>query len=388
MQFTQATFAIGGIITPLLTRPFLAEKINTGTNLEEHVTFLNASLGSHNKPENDSIDVQIVSKAINTIDGYTDDEGRLQKNNSNSYEFGNSSFYDASNTSFVTLTNAIYGTTEVHYAFLISGIIAIVCSLPFLYLLLNTNTKVRDHGSGRVSEDHSATRVLPKSLHSVLALSLFLFFYIYVSIDVTFGSFLMTFVVREFKDVSKSHGAFIVTVYWASFGGSRTLGIFVSKFLTPFRQMTLSGSIMIISFSCLAVTAHYHLITELTVLAAVAAFGMSAVFASALSWSESELLCVTSRLSSGILISGSLGAMLNPMLIGYLMEQFSNMWFCFVPLVQIGLLAAVFIFMNCFNGLYIVRVYGPLHRERTLVVDDSDSQHKPLNTEKESGRRL
>ena len=106
MQFTQATFAIGGIITPLLTRPFLAEKINTGTNLEEHVTFLNASLGSHNKPENDSIDVQIVSKAINTIDGYTDDEGRRQKNNSNSYEFGNSSFYEASNTSFVTLTNA------------------------------------------------------------------------------------------------------------------------------------------------------------------------------------------------------------------------------------------------------------------------------------------
>ncbi|XP_005095586.1 sodium-dependent glucose transporter 1-like [Aplysia californica] len=192
-------------------------------------------------------------------------------------------------------------------------------------------------------------------------------------VEDTFASFLMTFVVREFKDVSKSQGAYITAIYWASFACSRFLMIFLAKALSPSHILTLCGCVTFLSFSCFAISVHLRVITGVTVLAAFAGLGMSAVFPSGFSWCESKLLPVTPRLGSGIFLGSSVGAMTNPLLIGYLMEEVSNIWFCYVLLVQVSALGVVFTFLNCFNNLYVIRRYGPLRRkDADLSVENTE----------------
>ncbi|XP_035826610.1 sodium-dependent glucose transporter 1-like [Aplysia californica] len=192
-------------------------------------------------------------------------------------------------------------------------------------------------------------------------------------VEDTFGSFLMTFVVREFKDLSKSQGAYITAIYWASFACSRFLMIFLARILSPTHILTLCGCVNFLSFSCFTISVHLRAITGVTVLAAFAGLGMSALFPSGLSWCESKLLPVTPRLASGIFFASSIGTMTNPLLIGYLMEEVSNIWFCYVLLVQVSALGVVFTFLNCFINFCVIRRHGPLRRKETsLYVENTD----------------
>ena len=94
------------------------------------------------------------------------------------------------------------------------------------------------------------------------------------------------------------------------------------------------------------------------------------------SWVESGLLAVTSRLSSCIFISASLGAMVNPLLIAYLMDSAGNLWFCYVLVAQTVALSLVFLGLNLFNHWLILPRYGP-PRNKTDSLGAKEKMVKP-----------
>ncbi|XP_059171570.1 sodium-dependent glucose transporter 1-like [Physella acuta] len=104
------------------------------------------------------------------------------------------------------------------------------------------------------------------------------------------------------------------------------------------------------------------------IFAGMAGISMSAVFPSALSWAESELLKVTGWITSFILIASSIGTMINPLIIGYLMEEVSNMWFCYVLLSQTLLLCCIFLFLLLFNRCYLNKVYGKVGDSKNVEI--------------------
>lgn len=354
LQLIHFNFALGGVITPLFTEPFLAAKFITNETLPstDTVLLLNQTMAISNVTESSYF---IETDLSNMTSGQTERPR----------------------------------TTNVHYAFLISGLGAVTTAIPFVFLIFLEKTTKTPRGEKLLQKVHS--RKLPRSLYVFVLLVLSFFYVIYCCIEDTFASFLMTFVVNEYETVSKSQGAYITTFYWASFAAGRFGSIFVSKYLTAVRLVSLYSSMMVVSYTGFTISAFSANIDAITVFACMAGISMSAVFPAGISWTEAELFKVTGWVSSCLLIGGSLGMMVNPMIIGYLMKHVSNMWFCYILLGESLLLCAIFIFLLALNRCYINKRYGSIRTATSMEIQvdppNEEIELKPIADSDMDGSR-
>uniref|UniRef100_A0A2C9LKI7 Major facilitator superfamily (MFS) profile domain-containing protein n=1 Tax=Biomphalaria glabrata TaxID=6526 RepID=A0A2C9LKI7_BIOGL len=366
LQVIHFTFAFGGVITPLFTEPFLTPKDVKMANLSNYLNVTGHNLSINLSSFNEGTNSTLLPSEFNK---YTD--------------------FNLTNSSEIFLDNISaelkYRTTKVHYAFLIAGCIAIMTSIPFFIMIFYDNKSKTPHDENYIQVP---SRKLPLHLHIFLIITLCFFFLVYCCVEDTFASFLMTFLVKEYEEVSKSKGAYITTFYWASFALGRFLCIFVCKFLIAVKVITLYTILMVFAYSGFTICATYGLIDGLTVFAGMAGISMAPVFASGFNWAGSELLQVTGWISSFILIGSSIGMMINPLIIGNLMERLSNMWFCYVLLSQTFLLCGVFVFLLSLNRLYINKVYGTVGGQRSLEIEvdapEKETEPRLLNSGNEN----
>lgn len=329
MQLLHFAFAFGGVISPLYTEPFLTEKDTEDTR--------NCTHESWNVKENVT--------------------------NSLSYQ---------------------PKSTNVRYAFIITGTWIIIFSLPFLYF--GVKDAIIQKKKKALIEEKPVQRKLPLPVLLFTLLVLCLFYALYCCIEDTFAAFLMTFLVKEYCYVTKSKGAHVTSIYWASFAASRFLSIFVSKFVKAVNLLFICCMLMLISFASFYVSAIFAVsnpdaINAVIFSTIVAGLSMSAVFPSGFSWTETELLKVTGCVSSCILVSASIGTMANPIMLGYLMTHQSNLWFCYLLLTETIALCSVFIFLRLFNKLYINNKYGCISFPQLSiqVSAEQDSTNKMSN---------
>ncbi|GFO11636.1 sodium-dependent glucose transporter 1 [Plakobranchus ocellatus] len=355
MQLLQFCCSMGGVVSPLVTEPFLAARSDDRTV-------------HHNSDIDDQHQQNPITQAA-----YDKDR--------DSYKFPRDSI---NNMSVELSPYESSRSTNIHWAFLITGLVVIVASTPFFFLYNKSrrakknakrNQSEKNSEKERLADDaRSEYRKIPFRTYICLLAALCTFFIFYCSVENIFFNFLMTFVVRRFRTVSKSDGAHITAVFWGSFAASRFLMIFVSRALSPVRVLYLGGSLMLISFSgftlssgawadggfgnkglsslsiptnssfefssgvnlsktewdpAISLAGNGTLgqadvpgsVPALTFFTAMAGLGMSGVFPAALSWSGAELLKVTGRVSSIVFVSGSCGAMLNPLLVSRLMQD-------------------------------------------------------------------
>ncbi|CAL1540763.1 unnamed protein product [Lymnaea stagnalis] len=326
LQLIHFTFAFGGVLTPLFTEPFLAPKEIKNSNTEAQIFEFNMT--------SSELTLNITSNLT-------------------------------SNTSNNNTTVLLPRTTNVHYAFLIGGVISILISLHYVVTIF-CEKKSKSSSDTHTQSVHD--RKLPRPLYVFLILVLCFFYLVYCCVEDTFASFLMTFVVTEYDSVSKSEGAYITTFYWGSFAVGRFLSIFVSKYITAMKVVFIYTLFMIVAFAGFTISATFGHIGLLTTFSCMAGLSLSAVFAAGFSWTEAELLKVTGWVSSFILIGSSIGMMINPLIIGYLMENVSNMWFCYILLAETLLLCCVFYFLLLFNRCYINKCYGTIGEGRSLEI--------------------
>ena len=344
MQLLHFVFALGGVVSPLVTEPFLAEREHEkAPGRDQNI--------SHHRGSN-SVDIYLHDEPINVSNFSSGHVAHIGFNLSNSFSSSHPSHAIESNISFRTheshLKLSESRETNVHWAFLITGIIVILTSTPFLFLYKKSRREGPKLETDEKDEDletpaKSHLRKIPLGPHLVAITGLGAFYVLYCSVESTFASFLLAYLVRQFKSVSKSDGAHITAVYWSSFAASRFLMIFVSKVLSPVRVLYVGGSLMLLSFTGFTLSSGPwmgggpsdmnssdvtpHLAGEdggsvpaVTFFAVMAGLGMSGVFPAGLSWSGAELIQVTGRISSCVFVSGSLGAMLNPLVVSRLMQ--------------------------------------------------------------------
>ena len=342
LQFIHFTFAVGGMLSPLYTEPFLAVK-------EQHQNFSSRSVNTS------SAHHLFTPGSPNTSPVY---EIMLRSNSSLAHDMvvnSSSLHFPSVNSSGVV----VYSDTQIHYAYLITGIFCFIAAAPFLVLYVTNRSKADDDNNDTDDDEgSSSSRSLSTSLTVFITFTLCVFYLIYCCIEETFASFLMTFSVQEFSQVSKSRGAYITTAYWASFATGRFISIFVTRYLKPLQLMFLCTSLMITAYSAFLVSAWAGSVELLTVFACLAGIGMSALFPAGLSWAEAEVIRVTARISSTIMVASSAGVMIGPVVIGYLMEEVDNMWFCYIMLGETIVMAGVFIFLLTFNRCYVNVKYG------------------------------
>ena len=278
-------FSIGGILSPLTAEPFLARKNCKTENPHQNTT--NATIMSTTIP------IPNTTEECET-----------------------------------------YGETRVHWAYAIGGALMLSAAIPFLILYCK---------SGRYSRNSKKEVQLEKSADenngNLLVLSLklkitFLFLLAtllanYCAVEARFSGLLMTFVV-EHLNWTKSAGAHINTVFWATFSAGRLLGIIVTRFLKPKTMLSIYLILLTATFGGFLVASFFNVTWLIWALTAVSGLAMSIIFPSIFTWTAESILPVTGTVSGIYLLTVSVVNMLLPLLYGHMMDHYTQLWFTYL----------------------------------------------------------
>lgn len=302
MHIMHFVFAIGGIVSPLVTAPFLLEEDDARRG--EHSILYNASDSDfrNNTSEillyNDSNSSNIIDVTVSTIARYTSD-------------------YKPEDTK-------IY----IPYCILATVMLSSAVFLLVMFIRerrrksIPAETNLQD-ASKRISME------LPFGFKFLVLFCLCLFLGLYCTVEDTFTSFLTTFCVKH-MGWSKAQASSVTSMFWASFGLGRFLGIWLIKCILAENMVCIFTVAIGVVFAVLLTFAYFLIDAGIWVCAVCAGVAMSIIFPTTFCWTEEKLLPVSGKIASLFLISASLGSMINPIVLGHLMGELSPMWFTYL----------------------------------------------------------
>lgn len=304
MQAIHFAYAFGGVISPLISEPFLTPREQNIAN----VTTTNNTAFKYNV----TIGQQMVTETY-----YLTEENAT-------------SVYEA-----ILNTTDSFGndrqTTKVHYAFIIVGIIILLSAIPLIvrYFLDSKNQSEII----KTSPEERLDNTMPFIKKFLAFLLLGMYFFSYTSVEDCVASFLMTFVVKHL-DFTKTDGSLITAVFWASFAFFRFIGIFVARWVSPGKMLLFHFLFLILALLGLLFGSLTKAIIVVWISVAAIGAAQSSMFPTMFTWTERHIFPVTGKVSSFLIIMASSGTMIHPIAVGYLIEKVSSMSFCYLMLTE------------------------------------------------------
>ena len=334
MQALHFGFALGGAISPMAIAPFLiperepSEVHNSSIENITMVPSLNSSL-SYNFLEN-------VTEASNNTQSTDHPESIL------------------------------------YIGFSISAALNIACSIPIFFIFLQrrisrkkAKRKMEDMEKIPEKKEEEKHHVkMTKQTKIFVVIVLLSIFTTYCAVEDTFMSFLSTFVVRQLK-WTKFYGALLTSAFWAAFAVGRLAGIFLVVIFAPVTLIFMHASLELIAMAGIFLSAWYNIDIGMWIFAPILGFAMSVIFPSVFTWTEESFLPVSGRISSLFLFGACCGSSINPIILGEIMDHYSNMWFVYLLSGE-----AVLLFLILLLALYICKkVLKPRHLFQDVIVE-------------------
>ena len=228
------------------------------------------------------------------------------------------------------------GVENVKFAFIAISTIGICAAIIFFATCLSQPPLKIFIKSMRTSNDtHTDKKVTPKNSSlkfriAILAL-LFVFLFFDTVVEVVFGMFLTSFVVKGYM-WSSSNGALLATVFWSVHGCGRIIGIPLSVFVKPAWMIGIDLGLMvsgyIVTVFCSLVNISFIWLTV-----SLAGLGMATVYPSTILWTA-ETIPFSGKAAAVLNIGATLGGMAGPALTGKLFEDVGHISFVYVILVS------------------------------------------------------
>ena len=343
MQFLHFSFAFGGVAGPLVTEPFL-------TPIPEDEKAGNASIAVASSLSNSST-IATTSPARSTME-----------------------MLNATESSTPPTVTTVPLTTVVHYAYIISGTLIFLVAIPLTVEFFRERSQKRRQDHEDEKED--VKQPLPRGLFLFVSFVLCFFYFVYCCVDDTFASFLATFLVKQLH-WSKSRAAQASSVFWASFAVGRFLSIFAVRYISSVRLIILCCLALIVSMLGFLLSADHAVDAGVWVCTVVCSMSMGPIFPTGFMWMEAELVRVTGRMVSAILVASSVGTMVNPVLTAYLMQESTPMWFSYLLFAQSILCLLVFLFLVAIARLYVGKRYV-IHEAKVQELNTPSLREKEL----------
>ncbi|XP_050410171.1 sodium-dependent glucose transporter 1B isoform X2 [Patella vulgata] len=340
MQAVHFSFAFGGVISPLVTAPFLVP------NTEERST---------NSSSTTFTDVTTLSSTVvlnTTLLDYniTNDNSTLGNN-------------------ITTITEPI--ETKLIYAYIISGILTLLSAIPFMVIYCRYKSQKMKKNQPKKKDENGVTRDLPWKYYIMTIILLNLFYLTYCAVEDTFAAYLLTFVVMQLK-WTKAQGTQITSVYWAAFAVSRFSGIFIIRCLRPILMLFICIAGLILCLIGFLLCSHYQIHIGIWIFAVLVGLSMSVIFPTGFSWAQENLLQITGKITSFILIAASAGTMTNPIIMGYLMKKISPMWYCYLLVGESILCLVVFVVLLSVSKFVLVN--KRIIKSITIEVESTETE--------------
>lgn len=173
-----------------------------------------------------------------------------------------------------------------------------------------------------------------------------IFMHVFYGLDITFGSYIMTFAVNSDLQLSKSKGAYLLTLYWTATLIMNAFSVFLFKWmgnemmLVCSLAVTLIGNIILVPFGntdeiCLWIGV------------AIIGIGLSSIYACLICY-VGELFHLTSSMSSSLVVAAMAGEFVFPFIISAFVESYplTFVWTVLFCSVTISLLFAVIMLLS------------------------------------------
>ncbi|KAK6192282.1 hypothetical protein SNE40_003778 [Patella caerulea] len=350
MQAGHFAFAFGGVVSPLMTAPFLAPNTEEISNNSSSTTFTRPSSLVHNTTTLPSTAV------LNTT--------LLDYNITNT----NSTL----GSNITTIAEPV--ETKLIYAYIISGIVTLLSAIPFMVIYCRYKSRKMKRNQPKKKDEDGLPRDLPWNYFILAVVLLNLFYVTYCAVEDTFAAYLLTFVVMQLK-WSKAKGTQVTSVFWAAFAVGRFLGIFVIRCLRPAVILFIFPACIILSLTGFLLCSHYQIHIGIWIFAILVGLSLSVVFPTGFTWAQENLLNINGKVTSIILIGASTGTMINPIIMGYLMEALTPMWYCYLLVGESILCLAIFVVL-----LFVAKfVSGPKRNVTTTTLEVPSPQAESVN---------
>ena len=194
-------------------------------------------------------------------------------------------------------------------------------------------------------QENSRYHKQSKNLKLCLVFLLIAFIFLYVGMEVMYGTFVATFSVKSDLGLTRQEGAKINAIFWGSFAAMRFAAILISFKLSALSQMILSFTLCSIGSISLVVAGNMYKYV-LCVSSGLMGAGMASVYACGILWIEQHIT-VTNKIMSSMIISGSIGADLFPIILGQFIATF--------PMILMYLqVCVVFMCIVLFSTAYLI----------------------------------
>lgn len=299
MQAVHFMYAVGGIISPLATAPFLSTRINF-----DNQTFTYANVSNVHKLSG-NLSSTFKSNIIETQEAQTHD-------------------------------------SSVHFAFAITAVFSLSCCFVFVYSVCRPTkqTSGKDiHIPPRVTKD------LPRSIRCISLSLICATFCFYLFLEEAMVFFLPTFTL-EHLHWSQSKGSYAATSYWSAFAIGRLSGIIITHRYKTYKVIATYLTGLSLSSFGLMITTFYQKDIGVWIFVPMSGLCQSIIFPLLLSWIEEDFFKVTGKIVSVIMFLGSVGVMVTPIILGYLIDLFTPMWFPYAEVIgSVSLLLLYFVLL-------------------------------------------
>ncbi|XP_061180711.1 sodium-dependent glucose transporter 1-like isoform X2 [Saccostrea echinata] len=307
-------FAVGGILSPLATAPYVMS-LDNNNHVMNRTTFNSTSIKSTG--------LEITE---------------------NMYDVSNLS---SSRRSIEEQTSLIY----VPYA--ITTGVCFLTSLPFIVFCCISLQKTLEKEKKEDEEENK--KKSHRRLRIVGFINMVVYIAVYVAVENCFAGFLTTFVTSQLH-WSNADGSYITSGYWSSFAVGRFLGIFLVRWFSPAKMIFAYNCALLLSLLGFLLTSQYDVIYGVWIFSILIGLSMSVIFPTVFMWTEQKFLKVTGKIASLFLVAASVGFMVNPPIVSVLMEKFTPMWFSYLLFGETAVL-----FVLYFSGLFISRKIASKH---------------------------
>ncbi|XP_062600751.1 sodium-dependent glucose transporter 1A-like [Saccostrea cucullata] len=298
-------FAVGGILSPLATAPYVMS-LDNDNHVMNRTTFNSNSINSTGIIEN---------------------------------------LYNVSNLSTSTQSAEVQ-TSLIYIPYTITTGVCFLTSLPFIVFCCISLQKRLEKEK---TEDEENDRKSHRRLRIVGFINMVVYIAVYVAVENSFAGFLTTFVTSQLH-WSNADGSYITSAYWSSFAVGRFLGIFLVRWFSPAKMIFTYNCALLLSLLGFLLTSQYDVIYGVWIFSVLAGLSMSVIFPTVFMWTEQKFLKVTGKIASLFLVAASVGFMINPPIVSVLMETFTPMWFSYLLFGETAVL-----FVLYFSGLFISR---------------------------------
>ena len=339
---THFLFGVGGIISPLMSKPFLI-KIDQEESADNRcLKFINQNLSSivdsASTVQNSSV-IRINSDQGSSNTSFDIDCVFIEFINITVTIGCTSENCTSQNTSSNDVSSVVFKETNVHFAYLISAFIVFSAAVPFLvfYITSRNKSEKSDIQTDKPKEEAKVSnkvKILATGLLCVVSS-------LGTGLDDSFPSFLATFGLLQLG-WSQDTGSSMTSLYFAMYAVGNFFSVFILRCISSrtFIFAMYISSMVSIALMYMCVTLTLEPLLWLTV--AITGLTTSAILPTVFVWTQEAVTPVSGKIASAFLFSGSTGAMLNPILLGYLMESLSPMWLLYLGFAEVALCTVLF----------------------------------------------